>query len=323
MTTIQAELINKPVLKGLLDLYRQDRLAHAYLFVGADYAGKTQTALALAKTLNCEKFLAQASEQFCDQCPSCIKINTGNHPDIHVTDSAYGETIKIEEVRQILDQIRLRPFMAQKKVFILRRSENLTAEAANAFLKTLEEPSLNSLLILTTSQPNQNLDTIRSRCHQVRFLAGNRTELADQLIKYYHRDALSAQSLSLFSKGFLGEAKKLHESKFFERKNELLNGFIFSRDIENFMKEVLAEKEATKEFLDVLAGWVRDAVLIKLHADEDVIFHVDRMAELRTFSQQYSFEQLNDIYEQITNMYKQLAENLNLKLPLLLIKEKL
>lgn len=320
---IEQELINREVLQYLIDTYHKNRLAHAYLFTGSEYAGKTQTALALAKTLNCESFLNKQNSEFCNQCPSCVKINSGNHPDIHVTDSAFGETIKIEQIREILDQIRLRPFMAQKKVFILRRSENLTAEAANAFLKTLEEPSLNSLLILTTSQIDKNLDTIRSRCQRIQFLPIPRTELAETLIVDYHRDALSAQSLALFAKGYLGGAKRLLDNKFFERKNELLDGFIYGRDIDNFMKDILAEKENTKEFLDILSAWVRDAILLQLKADEKTVYHADRLTDLETFSRKYSFSELNGIYEEITSMYKQLAENLNLKLPLLIIKEKL
>ena len=320
---IQEDLVNAVVLKQLIDAYQKKCLAQAYLFIGAEHAGKTQTAFALAKTLNCGQFIAQMTPTYCDQCPSCMKINSGNHPDIHVTDSAYGETIKIEEIRQLLEQIRFRPFMAEKKVFILRRSENLTAEAANAFLKTLEEPSLNSLLILTTSQIDRNLDTVRSRCQKIHFLPFPRRELAEQLIQHYHKDPLSAQCLSFFSKGFLGGFQKLEKNNFFERKNELLDGFILARDIDGFMKEILEEKESTKEFLDVFISWIRDSILLKLEADEEMIIHIDRLTDLRKFSQKYTFEQLNNIYEEVIHMYKQLAENLNLKLPLLMIKEKL
>ncbi len=320
---IQEDLVNAAVLNQLIDTYHKKCLAQAYLFIGAEHAGKTQTALALAKVLNCEQFIAQMTPTYCDQCSSCIKINSGNHPDIHVTGAGDRETIKIEEIRQLLEQIRLRPFMAEKKVFIIRGSENLTAEAANAFLKTLEEPSLNSLLILTTSQIDQNLDTIRSRCQKIHFHPFPRRELAEQLIQHYHKDPLSAQCLSFFAKGFLGGFQKLEKNNFFDRKNELLDGFILARDIDGFMKEFLEEKESTKEFLDVFVSWIRDSILLKLEADEEMIIHVDRLTDLRKFSQKYTFEQLNNIYEEVIHMYKQLAENLNLKLPLLIIKEKL
>ncbi len=226
-------------------------------------------------------------------------------------------------MRQLLEQIRFRPFMAEKKVFIIRRSENLTAEAANAFLKTLEEPSLNSLIILTTSQMDQNLDTIRSRCQKIRFTPFPRRELAERLIRDYHKDASSAQCLSFFSKGYWGEVSKLEENKFLARKNEMLEGFIAARDIDSFVKNTLEEKETTKEFLDVLVSWIRDAMLLKLDVDESMIIHADRLIDLKNFSQQYSFEHLNGVYEEIIHMYKQLSENLNIKLPLLIIKEKL
>lgn len=320
---IQEDLVNAVVLKQLIDVYQKKCLVQAYLFIGAEHAGKTQTAIALAKALNCAKFIANMTQTYCDQCHSCVKINSGNHPDIHVTGAGDRETIKIEEIRQLLEQIRLRPFMAEKKVFIIRGSEYLTAEAANAFLKTLEEPSVNSLLILTTSRIDQNLDTIRSRCQKIHFHPFPRRELAEQLIQHYHKDPSTAQCLSFFSKGFLGGVKRLEEKKFFERKNELLDGFISARDIDGFMKEILEEKETTKEFLDVFISWIRDSILLKLEADEETIIHIDRLTDLKKFSQQYTFEQLNNIYEEVIHMYKQLAENLNLKLPLLMIKEKL
>jgi DNA polymerase-3 subunit delta' len=320
MIDIQEELINTGVLSQLTDMQKRERLAQAYIFSGADFAGKTQTALALAKLLNCEK---PVKGSYCNACPSCMKINSGNHPDVHVIDSQYGETIKIDQIREMLERIRLRPFMGQYKVFIIRRSENFTAEAANAFLKTLEEPSLNSLIILTTSAIDKNLDTVRSRCQTLYFHPLSRTELAQKMTTYYHRKPEEAQVLAQFAKGYLGLAKRLHEDGFIERKNELVDQFVFSTDAEGLVKDVLESKEKTKEFLDVLFSWVRDSILIKIGLSEEKIFNCDRLNDLKKFYVKYTFEQLNDIYNEITSMYKQLADNLNVKLSLLLIREKL
>jgi DNA polymerase-3 subunit delta' len=171
--------LNEDILKRFKRIVSQDRLAHAYLFAGPLESGKTKTALALAQMLNCE---TDGDEYFCGECGSCRKISAGNHPDIIMLKAGVGETIKIEEVRSFIQRSGLRAFEAKWKVFLIRNAERLTKEAANALLKTLEEPNARTLMILTTAVPELCLDTIKSRCQTVHFFPKSQTALTKELM---------------------------------------------------------------------------------------------------------------------------------------------
>ena len=122
-------------------------LAHAYLFLGPEGAGKTATALAFAKALVCG-----SEAGGCGVCPACRRADAGVHPDIHIIE--HGEEtseIKISQIRKLQEELSLTPFEAQKKAAVIDDAERLNPEASNAFLKTLEEPSRGTVLILTAS----------------------------------------------------------------------------------------------------------------------------------------------------------------------------
>jgi len=316
-------IVHRDIIGRFVRLHEHNRLAHAYLFVGPRDIGKHQTALGVAKWVNCESS-AKSHDYFCDQCSSCLKINNGNHPDVHVLDVEAGESIKIENIRELLSQIKLRPFFAERKIFILKNIEVMTDEGANALLKTLEEPTASSLLLLTTSVPENVLDTVKSRCHTIHFFPTDHEALAQDLIKHYDEDAFKAHFFAYYSHGAFGQALKLREGNFFERKNVIIDKFMLSvQPNDAFVKEVLADKVKTKEFLDVLLSWIRDAFLVKAGLDDGRLIHLDRLKDLKNFAMRLSFDDLVSLNKEMIGMSKMLAENLNLKIPLLIIKERL
>ena len=312
--------IDNSIIERFAILNKKGRLAHAYLFIGPSNIGKGETALAIAKLINCEQ---SGQEKFCDVCPACIKINTGNHPDIMVIDNGYGEAIKIEKIRELFNQSKLRSFCAAKKVFIIKNIENMTLEAANAFLKTLEEPPANSLLLLTTSVLEKNLDTIKSRCHAIHFQLASSSDLVGQLRANYNMEEAQSHFIAYFSQGCPGTAKKLSTSGFVDKKNELLDTFVLSRPQDSHIKEILADKTETKEFLDILLSWTRDCLLAKVGVEDERLIHLDRIADLKQFGARYTFEELKALSQSIVKMHQLLADNLNIKLPLLIIGEQL
>jgi hypothetical protein len=121
----------------------------------------------------------------------------------------------------------------------------------------------------------------------------------------------------------MGKAKKLKENGLFDRKNEIINQFILSEPDEKYTKKILQDKVTTKEFLDVLLSWMRDSLLLKVGVEEQSLIHFDRIDDLRRFQLKYTFEELSDLNKEIVYMSKMFSENLNIKIPLMIIKEKL
>ena len=150
----------------------RQRLGHAYLFSGDDLAHLELVARTLAKTLNCEQRPtgATAPTDCCDVCPSCRKIDQGQHADIRwVRPESKSRVITIDQMRDLMQTIFLKPTEAEYKVAVIVGADRLNPQAANAFLKTLEEPPPRSILILLTTEPGRILETILSRCLRLNF----------------------------------------------------------------------------------------------------------------------------------------------------------
>lgn len=149
------------------------RLGHAYLFTGHQLPELEALARTLAKTLNCRQPLRSASGaaiDSCDACLSCKKIDHDNHADVHwVRPESKMRIIKIEQMRDLMKEIQLKPTEAAWKLAIIVGADRLKTEAANAFLKTLEEPPPQSVLILLSTDPQRLLETIVSRCLRLSF----------------------------------------------------------------------------------------------------------------------------------------------------------
>lgn len=152
----------------------QGRLGHAYLFTGTRLEDLEEIARNLAKTLNCQRApsAGSAPETFdaCDNCPSCRRTEHGNHADVHwVRPESKLRVIKIEQIRDLMQEIHLKPTEASYKLGIVVAADRLTQQAANAFLKTLEEPPPRSILVLLSTEPARLLETILSRCLRLNF----------------------------------------------------------------------------------------------------------------------------------------------------------
>ena len=146
---------------------RQGRVPHAYLFTGPPGVGKHTTGLALAAAMNCER----APSEGCASCPACQRIASGCHPDV-VTLERQGasQTIPIETIRSlVIPALGLAPHEGRARFFLIEEATSLLGPAANALLKTLEEPPARTHFVLCTSSPGELLPTIRSRCQRVQF----------------------------------------------------------------------------------------------------------------------------------------------------------
>ena len=156
------------------------RLAHAYLFTGNGLGELEAMARTLAKTLNCASPPRRGADGMgldcCDRGDSCRRIDEGNHPDVLVLrPESKSRIITIDQMRELMRAVNLKPSLAEYKVGVIVAADRLNAQAANAFLKTLEEPPDKSILVLLTTEPQRILETILSRCLRLCF-AGERVQ---------------------------------------------------------------------------------------------------------------------------------------------------
>ncbi len=192
-------LIGQPIAETILArAIATERLGHAYLFLGPAHTGKTTAAALFAQAINCgeQPAAARATEgpgervhgsrwrlTPCGRCESCRRIAAHTHPEvlwIH-PDSESRQNISIEQAREIRANAALRPKLGTRRVYLFANAEALSEPAANALLKTLEEPSLSVMLILCAPHPGLVLPTIRSRCQPIRFGLTPRAEIEGAL----------------------------------------------------------------------------------------------------------------------------------------------
>ncbi|MGO0121628.1 DNA polymerase III subunit gamma/tau [Desulfothermobacter acidiphilus] len=152
------------VTRTLSNALAASRIAHAYLFAGPRGTGKTSTARILAKALNCRQGITSTP---CDACPQCLSIIEGTSMDVLEIDAASRRGI--DEMRELRERVRLAPAYSRYKVYIIDEAHMLTSEAANALLKTLEEPPSQVVFVLATTEPHKMPATILSRCQRFDF----------------------------------------------------------------------------------------------------------------------------------------------------------
>lgn len=265
-------------------------LAHAYLFSGEPGIGKRMTATALAAALNCA---TPGPDGGCGACPSCRKVAGGMHPDVRMvmpesrdeqllaTKSAKeaekaSDEIKIDQVRQAQESISLRPSEGRKKVLIVDGAETMNDTAQNAFLKTLEEPPGDSLIILITAMPQGLLPTIRSRCQALAFQPLPRRVLAGVIREKRGLDEADGWFAAALSRGSLGLALEMDVQK--ERADR--EQFLALREGLSGMGDdkilaladgIAKDREGFGRILDLGVEWLRDSMVFRETGDERLL----------------------------------------------------
>jgi len=216
------------VIEQLKRAVKNNELSHAYLFVGSEGMGKQATAKVFAGIMNCLK-------GGCGDCPVCLKIQHDSHPDVFCIEPE-GNFFTLEQVRELQHDVRLKPFEAQTKVYILDDVDKMTAEAANSLLKTLEEPPPDVLFVLLTANLDGIIPTVVSRCQVVRFKPVSSSGLKSLLMSKHKVDESDAELFTRLSGGNLSKAIRLatKEPGLKRRKLvlEIIEGIPFSDGIE-------------------------------------------------------------------------------------------
>jgi DNA polymerase-3 subunit delta' len=221
VTSLFAEVVGQQMAVSLLTRALEQGAAHAYLFSGPSGAGKSEAALAFAAGLACP-------ERGCGVCNTCRRVLAGLHPDVEII-APEGNFLRKEQITEINLQAVYRPYEARAKVYIFLEADSFNAEAANAFLKTLEEPPGHVHFILVTDHPERLLPTIASRCQPVAFSLVPVPAMAADLSARFGLAEAEAVLLARAAGGDLTYARELATSEGARRERmQLLN---LARDI--------------------------------------------------------------------------------------------
>lgn len=294
---------------------RSGKTAHSYLFEGVSGCGRRKTALTLIQALFCKS----STDDACGVCPSCRKIESGNHPDIHLLSPLPDKRdISIEQLREMQRELSLRPYEAPRKACVIDPAERLNANSANSLLKTLEEPPGNALIILLTENAGMLLSTVRSRCQLIRFAPLS----LEHILLLLERSGMPQEAAALvapMSGGSLQKALELdNESLVARRENVLARVAKLSIDqistIFDAAEELSGNRDATLELLDMLLSFFRDAV--HLGAGSGEIVNRSVMSAIESIASRRSLPHNLKLLEQIYETRRAVQRNANPKLAL-------
>lgn len=306
---------HKRQLDLLIKSLQNNRIAHAYLFIGPKGIGKSAVAHGLASALLC----LEGNYQDCS-CLPCRKVQSFNHPDLHWF-SPVGNKFKIEQIREVQKQVLYKPYEGSKKVFILEDADTMTVEAANSLLKVLEEPPQDTIFILLANSGYGLLPTILSRCQQLHFNTLSNKDIIT-IIKTKGISEEQGRLVAPLAKGSVGNALELAQSEeaMAKRKSiiqqlENMNKIDHLR-IFKLAEEMEKDKEQLNFILDIFLFWYRDLLIWKEAKREDLLVNIDIIEIYRSLEKQISKKALIKAIEVIEESRRVIAANTNLRLAL-------
>ena len=246
------------VTETLANAIRNNRVAHAYIFSGARGVGKTTAARIVAKALNCAN---GPTPEPCGECDSCKEIAAGSSLDVIEIDAASNRGI--DQIRELREMVRYAPAAARTKVVILDEAHMLTGEASNALLKTLEEPPDRVIFVMATTQPEDLVDTIRSRSQHFHFRALTFAEITQRLEEIASRENLTIEQ------GALAVIARMAEGSLRDALSLLEQARAYCGDTipDNQVRELLGvvPEDALNELVEAIASASADRALSLVH----------------------------------------------------------
>ncbi len=306
---------HEPQKEFLQNSVRKNRISHAYLFSGPEGVGKKLVAIGFAKLINCAE---GGTENLDCECVSCAKIEKGLNPDVLVFGYPGEKTIKVGHVRQDIERlIHLAPYENPYKVFIIDDAQRMNFNAQNAFLKTLEEPPPNSVIILITTLADLLMPTIRSRCQSVVFQPLETKEV-ERFLEKEKPGNNNPELVSRISGGSISRALNTDE-EYLRKRTEYI-GCVMAVDgkkpltlfdsVEKIQKDIKGKgPEELKTVFDILSTWLRDSVVMKTSGKKEEIVNTDLLEQLSEYSEKRDMSELLGKFAALEETMARISEN--------------
>ena len=302
----------------------RDSMPPAVLLAGPSGVGKRLTAMAVAQAVNClqPRTTPEFERDACGECASCRRIARGVHPDVIVVEPGDSGSIKIEQLRDVIDRSQYRPFEGRRRVVIIDEADAAGGDAQSALLKTLEEPPSASLFILVSSIPDALLPTVISRCPRLRFGPLTPAEVARVLIEQHGYAEPDARAAAAEADGSIGRALAAQSEEIGEareaaqrvlqetaRSDDPVRRISLARDLTEGKGTPAEERNRLAARLRSLGSLLRDVGIIASRADRTMLANLDLETQLEKLSAAYDAERSLRAYAAVDRALTALDRN--------------
>ncbi len=293
-----------------------NRIAHTTLFTGPAKIGKTHLALRFAAALHCHS----DGQRPCGRCRSCLETLAGAHADLLMIEPDKGR-VKIDQVRRIQHELALRPYNSPWRVCVVSGFETTTTEAANALLKTLEEPPAHAILLLTALDPGLLLPTIVSRCRMLSMRPVATHTIAEALIERYQIDPKRATEIAQLSAGRVGWAiRACEDPSMLEQRDTDVQTLLELVDKGPAARLRVAEELAKRDDVHpAVFEWQlvwRDIMLLAAGCDDRLVVNQRQLPRLRRLAETTGLEPARAAAASAQDVVRQISQNVNARLAL-------